>query len=130
MYDLFISIHAPARGATWLWALDNADQDDFNPRSREGSDKIGKIVFLSKSDFNPRSREGSDFYDAEDVDYVYISIHAPARGATISVSDRPAFLRFQSTLPRGERPITLLSAVYSMLFQSTLPRGERPTDLQ
>ena len=56
---------------------------------------------------------------------MYISIHAPARGAT-----RP-FLRFsfgdifQSTLPRGERRCDLFKVFTDKLFQSTLPRGER-----
>ena len=33
----------------------------------------------------------------------YISIHAPARGATLFVNTIKATLKFQSTLPRGER---------------------------
>ena len=33
---------------------------NFNPRSREGSDKFALIVFMTLGDFNPRSREGSD----------------------------------------------------------------------
>ena len=79
-----ISIHAPARGATgdakdiWL-AVRN-----FNPRSREGSDH----KFISSASkmryFNPRSREGSDIQ--------------PTR------NKRETADKFQSTLPRGERP--------------------------
>ena len=99
--------------------------------------------------FNPRSREGSD----QDADgyyaYFQISIHAPARGATLCIFlEIPASFRFQSTLPRGERlakeigrigqrhfnprsregsDITRLMVVISSFrFQSTLPRGERP----
>ena len=33
--------------------------------------------------------------------------------------------RFQSTLPRGERPILFLGSDPAWRFQSTLPRGER-----
>ena len=33
---------------------------DFNPRSREGSDKLMSVIFAPPSNFNPRSREGSD----------------------------------------------------------------------
>ena len=53
--------------------------------------------------FNPRSREGSD----------------PLRAG--------AFVRreFQSTLPRRERPATMLIKSGADLFQSTLPRRER-----
>ena len=32
----------------------------FNPRSREGSDRIGLLQGSRKMHFNPRSREGSD----------------------------------------------------------------------
>ena len=54
----------------------------FNPRSREGSD-FGKIMkYLSEVDFNPRSREGSDYNGGDKCIIGYISIHAPARGAT------------------------------------------------
>ena len=35
---------------------------------------------------------------------------------------------FQSTLPRGERPLLLSVAITVLPFQSTLPRGERPSE--
>ena len=34
-------------------------------------------------------------------------------------------VKFQSTLPRGERQADILKAIEDKLFQSTLPRGER-----
>ena len=34
---------------------------------------------------------------------IYISIHAPARGATVTHKNIPRFCVFQSTLPQGER---------------------------
>ena len=34
---------------------------NFNPRSREGSDILGRSFLCIKGDFNPRSREGSDW---------------------------------------------------------------------
>ena len=79
-----------------------------------------------------------------------VSIHAPARGATqLSNCSLWDGVRFQSTLPRGERRCamslcyldglvsihapargatthTTTINVMSLLFQSTLPRGERP----
>ena len=46
---LFISIHAPARGATFTGDPLNVLSTDFNPRSREGSDQtMGKIIDISK----------------------------------------------------------------------------------
>ena len=80
---MMISIHAPARGATFpAESYAAACRVDFNPRSREGSD-----VCLGDPDL------------AEDI-----SIHAPARGATVEkhLASTLAPL-FQSTLPRGER---------------------------
>ena len=99
-----ISIHAPAKGAT-LQELDavpdaadfnprsregsdrgrrwqNPDRRDFNPRSREGSDLTDGIALIYFDDFNPRSREGSDPIPNKTVVNNIISIHAPAKGAT------------------------------------------------
>ena len=145
-----ISIHAPAWGATKLHGRSGGSSGNFNPRSRVGSD-----FFICHS-FLPR----------------YISIHAPAWGATLSGIGQPPSgrnfnprsrvgsdfharghtrhgLRFQSTLPRGERrkrwrqtwgrcrisihaPAWGATTLHASLpaenreFQSTLPRGERP----
>ena len=56
-----------------------------------------------------------------------VSIHAPTRGATVLT---PAlishYVRFQSTLPRGERRMVQPRHSWTLWFQSTLPRGERP----
>ena len=62
----------------------------FNPRSREGSDPIGESRSALISNFNPRSREGSD-----------------GRLVTRPMSSSI----FQSTLPRGERPVPASSQV-------------------
>ena len=78
-----ISIHAPARGATSKGAEHFHDHFDFNPRTREGCDHIGRravyryLIFQSTHPrgvrlkrchtvvraalyFNPRTREGCD----------------------------------------------------------------------
>ena len=77
-----ISIHAPARGATTPENLKEVKVQfqstlprgerlyfciksqlrihDFNPRSREGSDRFCAFGFQCLNYFNPRSREGSD----------------------------------------------------------------------
>ena len=41
-------------------------------------------------------------------------------------SHKAHILEFQSTFPRGERPIYSLLTLSSTEFQSTFPRGERP----
>ena len=101
-----------------------------------------------RNNFNPRSREGSDWKERYSGAGDRISIHAPARGATASLdgelTDQDDFnprsregsdvnlepggyvsSEFQSTLPRGERPITVELDNGDKVFQSTLPRGER-----
>ena len=56
----------------------------FNPRSREGSDPIRCIPFSQVYlCFNPRSREGSDSVPTNGADWIKVSIHAPAKGATL-----------------------------------------------
>ena len=56
---------------------------------------------------------------------IHISIHAPARGATETWQHSACSTGFQSTLPRGERLLALAKQVTNIQFQSTLPRGER-----
>ena len=105
-----ISIHAPARGATHIHLIlskinprfqstlprgerrlmiftVSLELDNFNPRSREGSDGIIILFFFGVCNFNPRSREGSDW-----TGWYAIAVHE----------------KFQSTLPRGERPVTFI----------------------
>ena len=55
----------------------------FNPRSREGSDIHWPMLYLTRTNFNPRSREGSDTRVVFALAHRWISIHAPARGATL-----------------------------------------------
>ena len=55
--------------------------------------------------FNPRSRMGSDILDAKTADCRHVSIHAPAWGATHRWRVSARHRQFQSTLPRGERPV-------------------------
>ena len=101
---------------------------NFNPRSREGSDTDGSAMFQTNKYFNPRSREGSDLICQAVFLYFFISIHAPARGATLKDHKVTFISIFQSTLPRGERPIYFIYKFHFKIFQSTLPRGERHAD--
>ena len=75
--------------------------------------------------FNPRSHEGSDGSLDLYYNYLLISIHAPTRGATFTRIVHYFHYLFQSTLPRGERRVTMGDKTLSHKFQSTLPRGER-----
>ena len=99
--------------------------ENFNPRSHEGSDPAPSLRMPQLFYFNPRSHEGSDLYSTSSLWMEWISIHAPTRGATRTVSSPCFSSSFQSTLPRGERPIYLHHLTFTARFQSTLPRGER-----
>ena len=99
----YISIHAPAKGATFS-------------RSRHTA---------CRCYFNPRSREGSDTVQAGNAAAQHISIHAPAKGATCAGRPPELSVKFQSTLPRRERPGSTYRMRCGILFQSTLPRRER-----
>ena len=72
-----ISIHAPVKGATGTSTCTLRLQN-FNPRSREGSDYASITPSAIVQHFNPRSREGSDIVGP-----------VPVHGV----------LEFQSTLP-------------------------------
>ena len=81
----------------------------FNPRSREGSDLLLHFSQSMYSGFNPRSREGSDYDGYRAVLHKGVSIHAPAKGATMTGIVQYSTKEFQSTLPRRERRCTNLN---------------------
>ena len=77
-----VSIHAPARGATWR-GYDITFNDEFQstrPRGARHADgcRIDRIC-----SFNPRAREGRDHICPKKPMVARVSIHAPARGATV-----------------------------------------------
>ena len=104
--ELFISIHAPARGATIHGHRHFGRVFDFNPRTRKGCDAQSvyqhapfprisihapargatarpQRMLRERPDFNPRTRKGCDSDSMEILAKLLgISIHAPARGAT------------------------------------------------
>ena len=122
---MYISIHAPAKGATvlYLHGLDNNSISIHAPA--KGATSLGLKISVP----------------------ILISIHAPAKGATDGCMVHKQSSRFQSTLPRRERRITgspraeligisihapekgatvfVNPRPISVVFQSTLPRRER-----
>ena len=115
-----ISIHAPAKGATLMSVKPFSFPAYFNPRSREGSDVLWDLLPKPIRNFNPRSREGSDPECSMIVNGELgfqstlprrerhkhrtgkdrrerISIHAPAKGATL-------FNRFNPTSQSNFNP--------------------------
>ena len=147
-----VSIHAPARGATYGQQARLSRTSSFNPRTRTGCDiqrpakqcgfyrfnprtRTGcdspKIVITTNYTmfqsthphgvrhlahsfiffqicFNPRTRTGCDAVMREANDYLEVSIHAPARGATAWDLYLQADYVFQSTHPHGVRQFHVL----------------------
>ena len=94
----------------------------FNPRSREGSDTCRHHRRIARKDFNPRSREGSDAVRVRLLQRDMISIHAPVKGAT--APDLYAHQQTKYFNPRsreGSDPRRATHAAHSLAFQSTLP---------
>ena len=77
-----ISIHAPARGAT-IYTGGLAKVTLFQSTLPRGERRGVTVSNPQVINFNPRSREGSDTTRNFKFFCFYISIHAPARGATI-----------------------------------------------
>jgi len=80
--------------------------------------------------FNPRARAGRDRIIGEQLLELPVSIHAPARGATLSIRQALYSVMFQSTRPRGARQTRVSWGEGDREFQSTRPRGARRERLQ
>ena len=79
-----VSIHAPARGATCGDYESGGVGMSFNPRAREGRDRGVAWCTSDRACFNPRAREGRDtLIGGLFQGGLPVSIHAPARGATV-----------------------------------------------
>ena len=78
--------------------------NNFNPRSREGSDwRAGEYCKLI-SHFNPRSREGSDrIFSIPSNSYFYFNPRSREGSDGTTEINKPVLKQFQSTLPRRER---------------------------
>ena len=79
-----VSIHAPARGATYSGRCKRASEARFNPRTREGCDESSPTSKSSASSFQSTHPRGVRHHQtsAKHNNHL-VSIHAPARGATV-----------------------------------------------
>ena len=59
MGTIYVSIHAPAWGATAMAVADIIKKLGFNPRARMGRDRAMRH-YVSVQRFNPRARMGRD----------------------------------------------------------------------
>ena len=76
--------------------------------------------------FNPRSHTGSDGWGRGNGVTISVSIHAPTRGATsIEYSQYQVQYSFNPRSHTGSDTGSLLTNLMPLRFQSTLPHGER-----
>jgi len=75
--------------------------------------------------FNPRTRTGCDDIPVEFTGPIQVSIHAPARGATVYRVSIALLDLFQSTHPHGVRQAWYRHLKKYQEFQSTHPHGVR-----
>ena len=121
-----VSIHAPAKGATGYQHPPQCGRRFQSTLPRRERLTFRRFAFSFRSCFNPRSREGSDL-DIVKIFYIeHVSIHAPAKGATIASLHYFVLLRFQSTLPRRER--LSCSGVFPTVSTRFNPRSREGSD--
>ena len=101
-----ISIHAPAKGATFSYWISSILSRYFNPRSREGSD--------------PRLPN-------QQLHYFLFQSTLPRRERRLSYSKRIKLNKFQSTLPRRERQIGPSRKIFAIAISIHAPaKGATP----
>ena len=99
----------------------------FNPRSREGSDKTGTCTSCDQYKFQSTlPRRERLWHSSYICMYPIISIHAPAKGATIltGLFSISSFISIHAPAKGATPPGPCLS-MRGYKFQSTLPRRER-----
>ena len=136
-------------GSDARYHRDRCGADNFNPRSREGSDEGKAYHDINLDQFQstlPRG-ERPELPQAIIDDFRFqstlprgerlyvclqirihdnISIHAPARGATLLDLCDTIYMLFQSTLPRWERPFRVPCIGYFAHFN---PRSREGSDI-
>ncbi len=120
-----VSIHAPAWGATIFNTIIIKYIRVSIHAPAWGATIAVEIYRHCIPGFNPRARMGRDRGRSGNWCYVLVSIHAPAWGATANCTWTPIPAVFQSTRPHGARPPEIIQVVGRDLFQSTRPHRAR-----
>ncbi len=130
VFNLDVSIHAPARGATRADCADRRDDRVVSIHApARGATAVVRIGSACPAAFqSTRPRGARPYVPRGDRRTIHVSIHAPARGATSAESNgQECPPEFQSTRPRGARLRRTMAALpVKHAFQSTRPRGARP----
>ena len=106
LHNHIISIHAPAKGATVI--------------TISSLERVGISIHAPA--------KGATGAGRLNIAFNTISIHAPAKGATRPFFWSPRTARFQSTLPRRERPSDSLQALF--LPGHFNPRSREGSDVE
>ena len=97
-----VSIHAPARGATSARERPGLAAG-FNPRARTGRDTSQLLLKPKYLQFQSTRPHGARRAAERLPCFERVSIHAPARGATLMMPVTITAWLFQSTRPHGAR---------------------------
>ena len=120
-----VSIHAPARGATSSSSALPPRRTCFNSRAREGRDRylFGAGVAVATFQFT-RPRGARRLRGREHKSSIFVSIHAPARGATHKRQRCPASHDVSIHAPaRGATVFTSSSSRSRLCFNSRAREG-------
>ena len=98
----FISIHAPPRGATCAMRFVALVGTHFNSRPSARGDCNGLSTRSAFANFNSRPSARGDAHGQRGVFALFISIHAPPRGATAYYFNKETILTISiHAPPRG-----------------------------
>ena len=97
----------------------------FNSRARVGRDRARLSARRGAQVSIHAPARGATLDGVRRVFGVHVSIHAPARGATKHGYKSRSCWKFQFTRPRGARRLSITSFSGASLFQFTRPRGAR-----
>ena len=97
----------------------------FNPRSREGSDSTSERCICLGSVSIHAPAKGATMFSCQCVLFNFVSIHAPAKGATVSVEYLINGKEVSIHAPAKGATKMGNGSMYHVEFQSTLPRRER-----
>ena len=123
-FALHVSIHAPARGATHHPGS-SCSIAWFQSTRPRGARRRSCRRNQRERCFNPRAREGRDAPAQKRRRIFDVSIHAPARGATIPDEPAAALAGVSIHAPARGATSATMRLTSASLFQSTRPRGAR-----
>ena len=96
----------------------------FNPRARGGRDLVMLSLYVLMMVVSIHAPAGGATFPVSDTrDSICVSIHAPAGGATFHHVGITVFTLFQSTRPRGARPIRPDSGACGTFVSIHAPAG-------